>query len=116
MNTETKIILLAEDFGVDMERIYLTAMWFPNQLPKFIDIYDSYKIDVIGKNLDLTVPVISEQLEALRSGIDFDEMKPVDIKELDLRNEIELFNYLLNKHYSFSHGKEVFNSPVKDVW
>lgn len=116
MNKGEGLILLAEELGVDMVKIYQQACYYPQRLPEFRDIYDQYKIDVIQINLAITVPALSEQLDALRSGIDFENLKPVDIQEVHLRNDIELIEYLLTRHYSFLERGQVFNSPTKGVW
>ncbi|PGQ88224.1 hypothetical protein [Priestia megaterium] len=117
MITKNGIILLEEDdLGVDMNKIYQKAFHYDKRLPEFDDIYDSYKIEVMQKNLDEHVKPLKEQIARLRSEVPFEKLEELQVKELPTLDTVELQFYLNRKFYSYAAGKDVFNSPIKEVW
>ena len=59
---------------------------------------------------------IESMMEKLQDAPDFSRMTLEDVKKTDKKNEIEVFNYLLEKRYSFFMDKELKNPPTLEVW
>lgn len=107
------LIAKEADLGLDIYPIY-QASCFSSSFPRFLDIYEEYKIEVILKESNLTPDYIKGQLDLINKGIY--EPFELGLPTIEVRPEPEVLNYLLQRGYSFSFNKDVFNQPLREVW
>ena len=117
-SNEHELIIQGLDFdteiGIDFMYVYESAINHYRSMPEFNDIYEAYKMEVILNNASISAKEIEKHLEALRLNIDVLEL--MNVPELDILKDVELFDFLCRRRMSFMFKERLFNPPVKGVW
>lgn len=113
MNNELTLNNSMLDMGIDIFPIYQQCIHrsFP---PGFDELYSEYTVKIIEKDNDLSKDSIRSQLQLLRG--DVYTPQELNIPVYTVRQEPEVFDFLMTYYYCFRIGKEYQNVPVVGVW
>jgi hypothetical protein len=108
------LILREDDLGIDIWDSYLSSIFSDTTMPNFGMIYESYKIDFLVKETEMTSEAVDRSLIALKEGTL--DLGFLDIAMREPKPEMEVFDHLLKQGLSFHLRGKLFNYPAKEVW